>query len=104
MARIIITPGASGDLQEIYADLTTEAGISTAARYRRRFDSLYEHLALYPESCPRRPRLDPKARIGIVSPYVVLYAYSIADDTATIVRVVHGSRRITRKLFREEKE
>jgi len=104
VARIIITPKAGADLQEIYAYLAAEAGVATAARYRQRFDELYRHLALYPESCPRRPKLNPTARIGIVSPYVVLYAHPTADDTATIVRVVHGSRRITRKLLREEKK
>lgn len=104
MAQIAITPAASANLQEIYAYLTSEAGIGTAIKYRQRFDALYRHLVLYPESCPRRPKLDPAARLGIVSPYVVLYTYAPANDTVSIVRVLHGHRRITRKLFREEKK
>ncbi len=103
MAKVMITSTADADVEEILDYLADDAGISTITKYAQGFDEPYEHLALYPESCPRRPRLDPAARTAIVSPYVVLYTYTMADDTVTIVRVVHGHRRITRKLFREEK-
>ncbi len=104
MAKVMITATADADVADILDYLADEAGAFIVARYERSFDQLYAHLALYPESCPRRPRLSPTARLGIVSPYVVLYTYMPADDTVSIVRVIHGRRRITRKLFREEKD
>ncbi len=103
MAKVEIASTADADVEEILEYLAEKAGDPTVVKYAQDFDKLYDHLALYPESCPRRPRLAPTARIAIVSPYVVLYVYSATDDTVTIVRVVHGHRRITRKLFREEK-
>ena len=104
MAKIMISATADADVEDILDYLADEAGISTVVKYERSFDELYEHLALYPESCPRRPRLDPAARLGIVSPYVVLYTYVPVDDTVSIVRVIHGRRRITKKLFHEKKK
>ncbi|MGZ3305308.1 MAG: type II toxin-antitoxin system RelE/ParE family toxin [Asticcacaulis sp.] len=97
-----MTPTADAEVVKILNYLADEAGLATMAKYAQSLDALYEHISNYPESCPRRPRLDPEARIGIVSPYVVLYTYSEAYDTATIIRVVHGARRITRKLLRQK--
>lgn len=103
MAKVKITSTADADVEDILDYPACKASVSTVVKYDQAFDALYDHLAIYPESCPRRPKLDPEARIGIVSPYVVLYTYTATDDMVTIVRVVHGHQRITRKLFREEK-
>ena len=101
MAKLVVTSAANADVGEIYEYLLAEAGLLTAMKYRRQLAELFNHLALYPESCPRRPRLSAQTRVGIVSPYLVLYRYAEAGDTVFIQRIVHGRRRITRKSLRE---
>ncbi len=103
MASIIVSPSADADMGEILEDLAKKSGARTAAKYDQRFDDLYNHLSLYPERCPRRPKVAAQTRIGIVLPYVVLYRYSKSDDAVVIQRIVHGHRRLTGKLLREEK-
>ena len=41
-----------------------------------------------------------RIRVGIASPYIVIYSHMEADDTVRVLRIVHGSRRITGKLLR----
>jgi plasmid stabilization system protein ParE len=40
------------------------------------------------------------ARVDIVSRCIVIYRHTKADGTVDVVRIVHGSRRITGKLLR----
>ena len=103
MAKVVIAASASADVSEIYEYLAIEAGFSTAEKYRQGFAELYRHLALYPESCPLRPRIGRQTLVGVVSPYIVLYRYSPIEDAVLIQRVVHGSRRVTGKLLRKAK-
>jgi plasmid stabilization system protein ParE len=35
-----------------------------------------------------------------VFPYLVIYRYSKGDDTVSIIRILHGRRKITRKILR----
>ena len=56
-------------------------------------------LATFPESGSPRPALGRLIRIGLVSPYNVIYEYVEADDAVTIMRIVHGRRRITRRML-----
>jgi toxin ParE1/3/4 len=53
-----------------------------------------------PDSSPRRPALGNNIRIGIVSPYIVINQHRVDDNIVTILRVVHGRRRITGSLLR----
>jgi toxin ParE1/3/4 len=54
--------------------------------------------------CPRPARrgkpLGPDAHIAIVYPYVLIYDYVQANDTVTLLRVLHGRRNITRDLLK----
>ncbi len=102
MARVLIAATADEDVSEILTYLAAEAGMRVAAAYLERFDALYDHLAAYPQSGAPRPRLGQQIRIGIVSPYIVVYRYAKADDTVFIQRVLHGRRRITGKLLRKD--
>jgi hypothetical protein len=47
-----------------------------------------------------RPKLGPHIRVGVVFPYLVVYRHVEGDDTVSIIRVLHGRRRMTRKLLR----
>jgi len=99
MARIIVTDTASADQAAILNDLHAKAGLRTATRFRSLFAALYDRLTDHPDGCPRRPALGSDIRIGIVSPYIVIYRHIESDDTVTVLRIVHGHRKITGKLL-----
>jgi toxin ParE1/3/4 len=56
-------------------------------------------LADYPESGPARTVLGTNVRIGIVFPYIVIYEHVAREDVVTILRIVHGRRKISGKLL-----
>lgn len=100
MARIAITASADADTLYILGDLAAKAGAGVAARYDADIDALYRRLEQFPESGAPRPALGFLVRIGVVSPYVVIHEYIEADDAVTILRIVHGRRKLTRRLLR----
>jgi toxin ParE1/3/4 len=95
MPRIIVTFSASRDQAKILDDLNAKAGKRTAAKYRLLFGRLYDRLGDHPDMGPLRPALGPLVRIGIVTPYIVIYEHGAKDDTVTILRIVHSHRDIT---------
>jgi toxin ParE1/3/4 len=101
MARVVIAPSADDDTNVILVDLATNAGWRTSARYDSLFDQLYVRLAAHPAIGAPRPALGQNIRIGIVSPYIISYRYAVDADTVTVLRIVHGRRRITRGILPE---
>ena len=99
MARVVITEPADADSSEIVRDLTARAGELVADRYDADFDALYLRLATFPESGSPRSKLGRFVRIGLVSPYVVVYRHVPDDDLVAVIRIVHGRRRITRRML-----
>lgn len=75
MARVVVTPSADADTAEIIAYLDAKAGYGVAAKYNASFEQLYDDLADFPDSGAPRPKVGAKIRIGIVSPYIVIYRY-----------------------------
>jgi len=100
MARLIISDRADADSDDIIKYLNDEAGRTTATKYTNLFDDEYERLAAYPESGSPRPRLGRNARLCVISPYVMIYDYTPIDDTVVILRILHGSCRVTPRLLR----
>jgi toxin ParE1/3/4 len=98
-ARVVFTDSGDSDSSFIYADLHGKAGKPTVVKYRALFRRLYERLTDFPESGAPRPKLGPDIRIGIVSPYIVIYRYGEASSSVIVLRIVHGRRRITGKLL-----
>jgi toxin ParE1/3/4 len=99
MARVVFTASVDADSASILVDLNTKAGKPTVVKYRALFRKFYEHLADFPDSGAPRPNVGPTIRIGIVSPYIVIYRYTEADSTVMVLRIVHGRRKITGKLL-----
>jgi toxin ParE1/3/4 len=99
VARVVIAASADADTAYIVADLAAKAGASVAARYDADLDALYRRLEQFPESGSPRPALGRLVRIGVVSPYSIIHEYIEADDTVTIMRIVHGRRRFTRRML-----
>ena len=91
MARVIVTEPADADSADILTYLAREAGSVAAVKYSHSFDALYQRLASHPDSGATRPALGPHIRIGIVSPYVVIYRHVAGDDIVAILRIVHGA-------------
>ena len=102
MARFILSASASADQTEIINDLNSTAGLRTATKFRGLFSTLYVNLTDHPAIGAPRPALGRNIRIGIVSPYIIIYRHSEGDDTVTVLRIVHGRRRITSRLLLED--
>ncbi len=100
MARVIVSLLAQTDTAAIVADLANSAGRRVASEYIASFEALYARLAAHPDSGAPRPAIAPHVRIGIVSPYIVIYEFDRAIDAVTILRIVHGRRRITGEILR----
>lgn len=52
------------------------------------------------QSARRAQPLDRTSRIGIVSPCIVIYRFREDEQIVTVLRIVHGRRRITGALLR----
>ena len=101
MARVVITAAADADAADIVDDLAAKAGVSVAARYDADFDVFYRHLQQFPESGAPRPKLGATVRIGVVFPYVAFYRYVEADDAVLVLRLLHGRRKVTRRMLQQ---
>jgi toxin ParE1/3/4 len=99
VTRVIISPEADADSGAILSDLAAQAGPRVADRYEADFDAVYERLAVFPQLGAPRARLSKDLRMCIVLPYLIFYEYLEAKETVTILRIVHGKRKITRKFL-----
>jgi len=98
MARIVFTAAADADAEAIFDHLYEKAGKAIAVKYRASFRSFYNLLAEFPETGAARSGMG--RHIRIVSPYIVIYRHSEVDGVVSILRIVHGRRRITGALIR----
>ena len=100
MLRVVVTATALADVAEIVAELHRKAGGGVARQYRDSFDRVFfEKLPAHPEMYQARPKLGAHIRVGAVHPYLVIHRYDPRDWVVSIVRVLHGQRRIARKLI-----
>ena len=99
MARVVFTAAADADAASIFDDLYTKAGKPTVVKYRAAFKALYDNLSDVPDSGAPRPKVGANIRIGIVSPFIVIYRHTETEGIVRVLRIVHGSRRITGKLI-----
>ena len=99
MARVVVADTASADQAAILGYLHAKAGARTVNKVRSLFSALYDRLADYPASGPRRPRLGPDIRIGIVSPYIVICRYTPEDrnGAARRSRQTQDHRQVARR-------
>jgi toxin ParE1/3/4 len=84
-------------------DLARDAGFAVAARFNAEIEVLYERLADYPECCQAHPNLGANVRVSVAPPYLLIYRHAKGSETVQIVRILHGSRKITRRLLRGER-
>ena len=98
MARVIVSAPANTDSNEILAYLARLAGAPTADKYDALFNAVYDRLAVHPDMYAPRPKLGPKIRAAVVSPYLVIYEHT-TPDVVNVLRILHGSRRIGPSLL-----
>ena len=99
MARVVVTSAADADTYEIQTYLARNAGSVVASRYTMLFERLYGRLAEHPDSGVPRPALGQNIRVGIVVPFIVIYRHERDAGTVTVLRIIHGRRRITGSLL-----
>ena len=98
-ARVIVTDIADADTAQILDEMTREAGYRTADRFNARVEDLYDRLGSHPDSCQARPKLGANIRVGVVYPYLVVYRHAEGANTVSIIRIIHGRRKIKRRLL-----
>ena len=98
MSRLRVAVEAETDMSEILDALETKASPAVAARYAERFRQAVERLVEMPRNGASKPALGPHARRVVVPPYILIYDYTSGDDMVTLLRVLHGRRRITAEM------
>jgi len=95
--RVEYTEAARADLREIEVYLRTAAGDATAEKVTARITDKVESLGARPARQRIRNKLGAELRALRVSDHLVFYR--VGDETVSIIRILHGSRNITPKLF-----
>ncbi|OBZ93770.1 plasmid stabilization protein [Pararhizobium polonicum] len=85
------TVAADQDLIDIWTYLAQE-NLTAADRLLDSFQNRFEQLLVYPESGQRRDDIAAGLRHLTLGNHLILYRYS--DGTVTILRVLHGRRKI----------
>jgi plasmid stabilization system protein ParE len=101
MMRIVVSPRADSDWDEILDRLVLRGGYAVAHRYASGLDTIYENLLKSPAMGSPRPQYGQDTRIVVLSPYLVIYDHLIDEDTVQIVRILDGRRNVTRRLVRQ---
>ena len=68
--------------------------------YREQIRAFYRLLLDHPEIGAPRPLLGRNIRIGVVRPYLIIYRS--AGDTITVLRIVHGRRKLAGAMLHKK--
>jgi plasmid stabilization system protein ParE len=99
MARVVVSPYAIADQDDILRYLHREAGLPTVEKYDAAFRGFLLRLADSPGIGSLRPELGDGIRIWVIPPYVVIYEGSHNSDAVIVHRIVHGRRNIQPDLI-----
>jgi toxin ParE1/3/4 len=91
MARVLRSPRAEEDLQEIWLYIAAD-NVDAADRVLDDVGSKLSYLAEHPQMGASRPDIAPELRLLPVGNYLVLYRFR--DDTVEVVRIVRGGRNL----------
>ena len=97
MGELRFAPTAARDLEKIAEDIEAAAGVRVALKFVGSLRRSLETLANNPLVGRRRIGLGIGVRSWAVWPYVTFYRPNGPD--AEIIRIIHGRRRITRRLL-----
>jgi plasmid stabilization system protein ParE len=99
MVRLVVSPETQADFDETPRWLTHEPGRPVALRYAAKFSAAFRHLTTFPETGARRSKLARDMRIWPVTPYLIFWRFVVEDATVRVVRIPHGRREVTERLF-----
>ena len=89
--QVVFSPEAQNDLRRLYLYISERSGASRAISYLDRIEASCLSLGDFPERGARRDDLWPGLRtMGFERRAVV--AFTVADDTVTVLRVLYGGR------------
>lgn len=97
--RLDVSDRAKDDLDEIVFTIATENGKTVAQEWLLRLRHAIFMLRDFPELGVRKTRLGRLVRRIVERPYVIYYTFD--GTTVRISRVLHGRRKVTRKLLKE---
>ena len=95
--RIVYSETARADIIAIGDDIREAAGDIIAERFVARIIATVDGLEFMPTRYRIRSELGPDLRVTGLRKYLIFYR--VVDDAVSIVRVLHGARDITAKLF-----
>jgi toxin ParE1/3/4 len=99
MTWLVISAEIKADIAEITRQLEEKAGRATAERYVLQFGGAARRLIEMPRCGASRPALGRYTRRLVIRPYILIYDYSPAEDSVTLLRIIHGRRRITAAML-----
>jgi toxin ParE1/3/4 len=91
MAELHFLPRFHEDLQDIWLTIAAE-DIAAADRMLTAIYDRCQLLARHPDAGPRRPEIAPDCRCLVEGTYLILYRR--VGRRVTLVRAIHGQRRI----------
>ena len=94
--RYKLTPEAENDLTEIYVHGFLNFGETQAEKYFSELKDCFEFLSNRPLICRERTEFSPPVRIHHRGRHLVIYV--IQDDRILIIRVLHDSMDVKRRL------
>lgn len=97
MTRVVLTTPAEDDTFTILEGLALDAGADVADRYAADFAKFYGRLAQFPEIAALRSQLGRDVRMSVIRPYLVFHRFQRSADCVTVLRILHGKRRVTRR-------
>lgn len=96
MRDLVFLPRARQDLRELLVHLRDSAGPAIAEKYADLFSAKLERLQEFPGIGKPRADLGSGVRMLVEEPY--LFFYRVEEDRISVLRLVDGRRRITRRL------
>jgi toxin ParE1/3/4 len=100
MVEVIVSPQARADIIGIIDYLRCEASLGVTRKWHARLWQKIQDIGESPGIGAPRRKFGRHVRIRIVGPYLIIYEHQRGEPVAHVLRVVSGSRRITRKFVR----
>ena len=99
MRQLVYSLRSQLDLANITRDIVDSNGKSVASRVVTGMEQSLSNLAYFPEMVRKRGALGAGLRSWSLKPYIAFYHVTL--EVVVILRVLHGRRRLTRKLLAE---
>ena len=99
MTRVVISPRAESELEDIWFAIATDNPL-VAMKVVRNIGERIDSLAYHPRLGPRRPDISPVVRVLVEPPYLIIYEHHPSGDEGPvelvdIISVIDGRRDVT---------